>query len=126
LIELMIAVVLIGVGLMVLQSLGVTAARTVMLADRTTRSTALAAEWMEDGLRLLRQNREPPAFSCTLSNGDRIARSLDRSNPNVPRLTVTTTLEPRGGTERPHAISSSVFLPASNLAVVNEPKTPCP
>jgi prepilin-type N-terminal cleavage/methylation domain-containing protein len=126
LIELMIAIVLLAVGLMVLQSLGVSAAKSVWLADRTTRSSTLAAEWLEDGLQLLRQGRRPPVFSCTLANGDRIQRTLDTTDPNLPRLTVTTVPEARGGTERPNALSSSIFLPVSNLAAVNVPRTPCP
>ena len=126
LIELLVAIVLLGGGLLAFQSLGVVAARTVWQADRTTRSAAVASEWVEDAVALLRQGYQPPDFSCTLDDGDRIERRLDLSDPALPRVTVTMTPEPRGGTERSSEFATSVFLSTPTLAPAHAAQTPCP
>jgi hypothetical protein len=124
--EVLIAIVLLGVGLLALQSLGILAIRSVFQADRTTRSAALASEWLEDAVGFLRINRRPPDFSCTLANGDRLVRALDLTNPSLPRVTMSVTPEPRGGTERPSVFASSVYLATPVLSPPSDARTPCP
>jgi prepilin-type N-terminal cleavage/methylation domain-containing protein len=125
LIEVLVAMVLLAIGLMALQGMGIMAIKSVGFAERNTRAAAMASEWTEDGLNILRSNLQPEAFSCTLANGDQVERTLDVANPNLPRVTVTVTPEPRGGTPQPYALSSSVFLPNGVSPNVSNATHPC-
>lgn len=124
LIEVLIAMVLLAVGLLALQGLGVMAIQTLGFADRGSRGAAMASEYLEDGLRSLRNDLVPRSFSCTV-NGDVLTREVDTTNPNLPRVTVTVTPEPRGGTPRPYTVSASVFRSAPLSGTPSTAATPC-
>lgn len=113
LIEVLIALVILAVGLLGLQALGVIAVRSTALAERNTRAAALATEHLEDALERLRVDELPEQYTCTLAGGDRVAREV-RVNPNndhLVRVTVTVTPEPRGSTPRPLTLTAHAYSP---------------
>ena len=112
LIEVLFAFVILAVGLLALQSLGVGAVRSVSLADRNTRAASTASELVEDAVAQLR-NQELPAQLCqTLPNGDRLSRRvvIQSTNRRLVHVQVTVTPEPRGSTPRPFVLSSYALL----------------
>jgi prepilin-type N-terminal cleavage/methylation domain-containing protein len=124
LIEVLIAMVLLGIAVMALLPLGVISARQVGLADRNSRSATVATRYLEDGLQQIRQTQRPAACEVTLPNGDQVVRIVSISTfPGEPsRVTVTVTPEPRGSTPRPYTIRSYAFSPTS----ISATPTPCP
>jgi prepilin-type N-terminal cleavage/methylation domain-containing protein len=125
LIEVMIALLLLSVGLLGLEALGVVAVRSVALADRNSRSAVVASLYLEDAIQQIRRNRVPgPCINQLLENGDRVTRLVQMGGSlNVPsRVTVTVTPEPRGSTPRPYTVSSLVFSPGTTTT----PGNACP
>lgn len=125
LIEVLIALVLLSVGLLGLEALGIMAVRSVALADRNSRSATVATLYLEDAVQQIRQNMRPA--SCTnqlLANGDRVTRAVVMGGAlNVAsQVTVTVTPEPRGSTPRPYTIGTRVFSPATSTV----PGRACP
>jgi prepilin-type N-terminal cleavage/methylation domain-containing protein len=115
LIEVLIALLILSVGLLGLEALGVVAVRSVALADRNSRSATLASLYLEDAVQHIRQGRRPADCNnlLLLPSRDRVTRVVTISAaPNVlSQVTVTVTPEPRGSTPRPYTVSSSVFSP---------------
>jgi prepilin-type N-terminal cleavage/methylation domain-containing protein len=127
LIEVLIAMVLLGIALMAIVPLGVISARQVSLADRNSRSAATATRYLEDALQQIRQGTYPAQCSLEFLNGDKVVREIQPGNNSIPaipwRVTVTVTPKPTTGLPRPDVIRSYAFSPVS---IPNEPKQPCP
>ena len=120
LIEVLIALVILAVGLLALEGLGIYAVRAVAQADRNSRAATVATLYLEDALQQIRTDRIPG--SCTnkvLSNGDVVSRSVLVSPAfSVPsRVSVTVTPASRGKVEQPYAISGYGYSP--RLLTVN-------
>ncbi len=127
LIEVLIAMVLLGIALMALVPLGVISARQVSLADRNSRSAATATRYLEDALLQIRQGTYPAECSLTLPNGDEVVREIVPGNSSIPAVpwtvVVTVTPKPTTGPALPDVIRSYAFSP---IDIPNEPKQLCP
>lgn len=89
LIEVLIALVILSVGLLSLEALGIGAARANAVADRQSGHAVIGADSLESGLHQLRQQLLPSQFCQTnLQFGDRLSRQVDVSNPRLVVVTV--------------------------------------
>lgn len=114
LIEVLIALVILAIGILGLEALGIYAVRAVAQADRNSRSAAVATLYLEDALQQIRTDRKPK--SCTnkmLPNGDVVSRSvLVSATFSVPsRVSVTVTPASRGRVEQPYTITGYGYTP---------------
>ena len=94
LVEVLAAMVILAVGLLALEALGIGAARAVVRADRQSEYTALATDRLERTLTQIDQSQNP-ASTSTVENGSRID-VLVGSAPAGGRTawTVTVTVTP--------------------------------
>ncbi len=123
LIEVLIAMVLLGIALMAVVPLGVIATRQVGLGERNSRSAATATLFLEDALQIIRRDSLPRGCAITRPNGDQVTRQVIRSSPSVAEVRVTVTPERRGMTLRSYTIRSYGFSPT--LAADTSGR-PCP
>lgn len=121
LIEVLIAMVILAIGLMGLQALGVRSVRSLGEADRNSRAAATATRVLENALGQLRMSALPARMCQTLANGDVVSREVDvMANRRLVQVTVTVTPEPRGTVPRPFTTQSHSYLP-DPVSVGEEP-----
>lgn len=97
LVEVLVAMVILAIGLLALEALGIGAARAVARADVQSEYTALATERMEQTLLRIRQNLSHNTGTVT-----------------VDGATVTTSVEPQTvGTRRAYKVTVTVAPPAN-------------
>jgi prepilin-type N-terminal cleavage/methylation domain-containing protein len=115
LIEVVVAMVILALGLLGLEALGIGAARSIARADRQSGYATLASDSLESALHQLRRNQVPVQFCQTdLRFGDRMSREVDLSNPQLARVTIQ--MVPN--VETPNApaafeLASSLYLPVA-------------
>lgn len=126
LIEVVAAMVILAVGLLALEALGIGAARSITLAQRQSEYALVASDSLESALRQLREGQVPAQFCTNLRRGDRLSRTVSfPGSGNVVAVSVAaipTTAQsttPRDTFE----ITSSLFLPTLPGASANG--TPC-
>ena len=91
LIEVLIAMVILSIGLLGLEALGIGAARANSIAERQSNHAVIAADSLESALHQLRRPIPilPAQFCQTnLEFGDRLSRQVDASNPLLVVVTV--------------------------------------
>lgn len=115
LLEVLVAMVILAIGLLSLQALGVGAARAVTSAERNTEFAATAARWMELSLDSVRAGFLTTPGEAVIeytARGDTIRRRLDAAGK---RRSVTIVVRPVRGTReaapQPFSVSSDVFVP---------------
>jgi prepilin-type N-terminal cleavage/methylation domain-containing protein len=116
LIEVLVAMVVLAVGLMGLQALGVGAARSVAMAERHTSYTSIASDSLESAMHQLRDGNVPTQFcQGDLRFGDRLSRIVDLSNPALAQVTVRVIPNPdsQNAPSSTFEISSSLYLPVA-------------
>jgi type IV pilus modification protein PilV len=117
LIEVMVAMVLLAVGLLGLQALGIHATRATGAAEKNSRAAALATSFMESTLQQIRAG-SPAAQQCqTLPNGDQVSVAVTVAGGNE----VVVTVRPAGEASPIYRIESYVFLPNGGIAPVGSP-----
>lgn len=109
LIEVLIALVLLAVGLLALEGLGIYAIRSVALAGTNSRAANVAMRYLEPALDSLSRGHFPASLNCSLANGDRIVRVVNVSNPRLPQVTVTVTPAPTALAAAPITVNSYVY-----------------
>ena len=114
LIEVLIALVILAVGMLALEALGIYAVRAVGQADRNSRAAAVATLYLEDALQQIRTGRVPG--SCTnkvLPGGDVVSRSVVVGTSSRTPSTVSVTVTPasRGKVEQPYTITGYGYTP---------------
>lgn len=114
-IEVLVALIILAIGLLGLEALGIVAVRSVGIANRNSRSAAVATRYLEDALQQIQQDTARPQ-SCTgklLPNGDVVTRTVFIANTasEPSRVVVTVTPEARGTTQRPYTVSGYVYFP---------------
>lgn len=126
LIEVLIAMVLLGIALLAIVPLGVVSARQTGMADRNSRSAAIATRYLEDGLLQIRQNRRPTPCDLTLANGDKVVRqvAISTSETAASNVVVIVTPKPTTGLPRADTIRSYAFSPTP--IATNAPTQACP
>lgn len=88
LIEVLVAMVILAIGLLGLEALGVSVARQNAQADRRSGYVALATDSLESALARLRAGESPGGFCSTLATGEKLSRSIDYSQLSAPEVTV--------------------------------------
>ncbi|MEX2582606.1 MAG: prepilin-type N-terminal cleavage/methylation domain-containing protein [Gemmatimonadota bacterium] len=116
LIEVLVAMVVLAVGLLGLEALGIGAARSLALAERQSGYATIASDSLESGLHQLRSGVVPTQFCRSdLPHGDRLSRVVDLTNPQLAQVSVRVIPNP----ESPNApnedfeITSSLYLPVT-------------
>lgn len=108
LIEVLVAMVILSIGLLGLEALGIVAARSVGFAERQSGYALVAGAALEESLQPLRENpATAPLSRCTvLPTGDTLSVLVNTATvPNLPSVTVT--VKPGSGA-RPRPASFSV------------------
>jgi prepilin-type N-terminal cleavage/methylation domain-containing protein len=126
LVEVLAAMIILAVGLLGLEALGIGAARSIALADRQSEYATVTSDSLESALRQLRSGTVPLQFCTTLRRGDQLSREITfPSGGNVITVTVTAIPDPASfyAPKSPFEVSSSVFLP--NNSAINASGTPC-
>lgn len=117
LVEVLFAMVILAVGLLALEGLGIVAVRSLGFAERNSRASVTAARYVEEALEQVRQDQLPASFSCSLSNGDRVTRAITYTAPPnataVARVGISVTVTPRptSGAPVPVTLSSYAYSP---------------
>ena len=89
LIEVLVAMVILAIGLLGIEALAIGSARSVALAERQSSYAVLAADSLESAMHQLRQGIVPTQFCQNgLRFGDRLSRSVDMSDGQLPSVTV--------------------------------------
>lgn len=116
LIEILIAMVLLGVGMLGLSALGVTSARTLAQAEVRTAYAITAADALEQALYRIRT--EPGSVSSgvlsvdTLDSRDIVTTTVTRADPRwTVTVTVAASASSRSASISDYTISSDVFVP---------------
>lgn len=112
LIESLMAMVILSVGLLSMMPLGASGLSMVAFAEKRTERTVTAATHLERSVLQLQRTRALADTAWTLPNGDKIERTVDRSQEQK-LWTVTLRLTPaaahQGG--QTTSLSSHVFIP---------------
>jgi len=122
LIEVLIALLVVSVGLLALEGLGVRAANAVALAERNSRHATVAIDSLESALHALRQGVVPTQFCRSdLPYGDRLSRAVHLSEPGLAtvRVRVISAPDASNAPPEPFEAESSVFLPTPLVASVS-------
>jgi prepilin-type N-terminal cleavage/methylation domain-containing protein len=111
--EVMIAAVVLAVGLLALQALGVAAARATAGAARGTAELAGAITVMEEARGELARGRLAPALDCTLASGSRVVRSVSVEDGGTLARVEVHVVAARPGTtaDTTYALSTHVLHP---------------
>jgi prepilin-type N-terminal cleavage/methylation domain-containing protein len=114
LIEVMAAMVILAIGLLALEALGIGAARSVTLAERQSNHATIASDSLESALDQLRRSVMPrQACNGDLKFGDRLSRTVTVAGPQLVRVNVRVIPNPNSinAPSTPFEVSSSLYLP---------------
>ncbi len=112
LIEVLIAMVILSVGLLGVEALGIGAARAVAFSAIRTEHAIQASGSLEIALDSLGAGDTPASLCTELSQGDRLSRLVDTSDPSLAQVTVT--ILPgadRSITTQPYTLRGAVYTP---------------
>jgi prepilin-type N-terminal cleavage/methylation domain-containing protein len=126
LIEVLVAMVILALGLLGLEALGIGAARSIALADRQSTYATIASDSLESALHQLRQGTIPTQFCRTdLPFGDRMSRQIDLSNSQLAQVTIRVIPNPESvnAPSSEFELTSSLYLPVAAVGSVSG--TPC-
>jgi prepilin-type N-terminal cleavage/methylation domain-containing protein len=115
LIEVVVAMVILALGLLGLEALGIGAAKSIALADRQSGYATLASDSLESALHQLRRGLVPVQFcQADLRFGDRMSRQIDLSDPQLARVTIQV-IPNDAAPNAPDAfeLGSSLYLPVA-------------
>lgn len=125
LIEVLAAMIILAVGLLGLEALGIGAARMITVADRQSDYATLASDSLESALHQLRRGSVPTQFCLTLARGDKLSRTVTFPNASTGRVTVRAipNQQSYSAPTSDFEVASSVFLPISPGTTANG--SPC-
>gem|GEM_PF-4751218 len=107
LIEIMVAMVILSIGLLGLQALGLSAARSVAAADWHSSATVTATEYLEGALREIRMHENHqfarPNARCEDVGSDQVSVEIEMTDPRLPRVSVT--VRPSSGTPESRVVT---------------------
>lgn len=110
--EVLFALVLLGIGIMGLQALGIASARTLGQAEIRSEYAMAATQELEKGLFSARQGNcvTPSPNTVTLQNGDVVTTDLAGVNAGGT-CTVTVTVTSASGALGTYTLTANVYLP---------------
>jgi prepilin-type N-terminal cleavage/methylation domain-containing protein len=128
LVEVLVAMVILAVGLLGLEALGIGVARSLSLAQRQSQYATLASDSLESALHQLRRGTLPRAFCVDdLPRGDRMSRVVTQSQANLVEVTVM--VIPNASAPNPtrstFEVGSSLYLPDPTTITGTIDGTPC-
>jgi prepilin-type N-terminal cleavage/methylation domain-containing protein len=126
LVEVLVAMVILAVGLLGLEALGIGVARSLSLAQRQSLYATLASDSLESALHQLRRGTLPEAFCIDgLPRGDRMSRTVAQPQANLVEVTIRVipNAAAPNPTRSPFEVGSSLYLPNPIVGVVDG--TPC-
>jgi prepilin-type N-terminal cleavage/methylation domain-containing protein len=95
LIEVLIAMVVLAVGLLALESLAIGASRSIATANRMTEYTLIASQQLETVQQRVRLSQNPPSGDQVLANGTRVSTVVASNVQGASTLwTITVTVTP--------------------------------
>lgn len=112
LIEVLVAMVILAVGLLALEALGISAARSVAQANWRDQYASKATAELEQAVYLIRTGTMPSSKCETLRGGDKLSVSVDGTTmPSTPVVTVQVIPDPNSwrASIAPYVVSSSVY-----------------
>jgi hypothetical protein len=113
LVEVLAAMLILAIGLLGLEALGIRAARSIAMADRQSMYATIASDSLESALDQLRRQSVPAQFCRTdLPFGDHLSRSVDLATPGVATVLIRVIPNPASinAPTNPFEITSSLFL----------------
>lgn len=113
LIEILVAMVILAVGLLGLEALGIGAARSIALADRQSAYATIASDSLESALHQLRRGSIPSQFCRSdLRFGDSLSRSVV-VNSQLAEVTIRVIPNPESSNapSDEFQLTSSIYLP---------------
>jgi prepilin-type N-terminal cleavage/methylation domain-containing protein len=116
LIEVVMAMVILAVGLLGLEAVGIGAARSIATADRQSGYATIASDSLESAMHQLRRGTTPRQFcESDLSHGDRLSRSVTMVNAQLATVTVRAIPNPDSfnAPSESFEMSSSIYLQAA-------------
>jgi prepilin-type N-terminal cleavage/methylation domain-containing protein len=122
LLEVLVAMVILALGLLGLEALGIGAARSIALADRQSTYATVASDSLESALHQLRMGTIPSQFCRTdLPFGDRLSRQVDLSNSQLVEVTIRVIPNPESvnAPRSTFELASSLYLPVAPAGSVN-------
>lgn len=112
LVEVVVAMVIVAVGLLALQGLGIAAARAVSIADRQTEYARVMTDSLDSAIRQLRQGMVPGEFCLETPHGARISRAIDLGSARLATVSIAV-IPPSDDSAAILTMESAVFLPAT-------------
>lgn len=100
LVEVLVAMVILAIGLLALEAMGIGAARAVVRADLQSEYTALATDRMERALSLIRQNQAVAGLDTVTPEATLTAVVAQAAAGTRQSFTVTVTVTPTASSTR--------------------------
>jgi prepilin-type N-terminal cleavage/methylation domain-containing protein len=94
LVEVLIAMVVLAVGLLALESLAIGASRKIATANRMTEYTLVASQQLETVQERVRAGGNPTSSDVRLTNGTRVQTVVQRNTQTGTLWTITVTVTP--------------------------------
>lgn len=94
LVEVLIAMVVLAVGLLALESLAIGASRKIATANRMTEYTLVASQQLETVQERVRAGGNPGSTDVLLANGTRVQTVVQRNTQTGTLWTITVTVTP--------------------------------
>jgi prepilin-type N-terminal cleavage/methylation domain-containing protein len=94
LVEVLIAMVVLAVGLLALESLAIGASRKIATANRMTEYTLVASQQLETVQERVRAGANPGASDVRLANGTRVQTVVQQNTQTGTLWTITVTVTP--------------------------------
>jgi prepilin-type N-terminal cleavage/methylation domain-containing protein len=117
LVEVLIAMVVLAVGLLALESMAIGASRKIATANRMTEYTLIASQQLETTQARVRQNLNPQSGDQVLANGTLVATTVVQNVQGTNRLwTITVTVTPPSGSR----VGISALTPTTVTGIVSQ------
>ncbi|HEX2076147.1 MAG TPA: prepilin-type N-terminal cleavage/methylation domain-containing protein [Longimicrobium sp.] len=100
LVEVLVAMVILAIGLLALEAMGIGAARAVARADLQSEYTALATDRMERALSLIRQNQAVAGLDTVMDGATLTTSVVQAAAGTRQSFTVTVTVTPTSSATR--------------------------
>ncbi|WP_420126920.1 type IV pilus modification PilV family protein [Longimicrobium sp.] len=115
LIEVLIAMVVLAVGLLALESLAIGASRSIATANRMTEYTLIASQQLESVQERVRTGGNPGSTDVRLANGTRVQTVVQRNNATGTLWTISVTVTPPAG-----GVGNAALTPTTVTGLVSQ------
>jgi prepilin-type N-terminal cleavage/methylation domain-containing protein len=117
LVEVLIAMVVLAVGLLALESLAIGASRKIATANRMTEYTLIASQQLETTQQRVRLGLNPQSGDQVLANGTLVATTVAQNVQGTNRLwTITVTVTPPSGSR----VGIAALTPTTVTGIVSQ------